>query len=60
MASGCVELKNILQLMKLLKDAHKRGVQLPPLKDKVRDMIFEISSTRTRISFETAMTELGP
>lgn len=53
------ELKNILQLMKLLKDAHKQGVQLPLLKDKVLGMIFEISSTRTRISFETAMTELG-
>lgn len=56
---SAVELKEILELMRLLKDAERDGVRLPLLKDKVLAMIFEISSTRTRVSFESAMTQLG-
>ncbi|HZW97693.1 MAG TPA: ornithine carbamoyltransferase, partial [Bacillota bacterium] len=53
------EIRGVLELAKTLKDAWKEGVRLPLLKNKTLAMIFEISSTRTRISFETAMADLG-
>ncbi|WP_434675965.1 ornithine carbamoyltransferase [Pseudomonas sp. D3-10] len=42
-----------------LKDLRKRGVLFEPLKNRVLGMIFEKSSTRTRISFEAGMIQLG-
>lgn len=42
-----------------LKENLKKGEEHPELKGKTLAMVFEKRSTRTRISFETGMTQLG-
>jgi ornithine carbamoyltransferase len=53
------ELLVLLQRAKEIKTGLKSGEQYMPLVGKTLGMIFEKSSTRTRISFEVGMTQLG-
>lgn len=53
------EVQEILTLAKELKAKQKAGVEHHLLKGKTLGMIFEKSSTRTRVSFETGMYQLG-
>lgn len=53
------ELKALLHRAIKLKAMQRNGVVYAPLKNKVLAMIFEKSSTRTRVSFETAMAHFG-
>lgn len=53
------ELKQIIDRAIALKNALRSGVIEEPFKNKVLGMIFEKSSTRTRVSFEAGMTQLG-
>lgn len=53
------ELLDLIQLTRMIKEADKQGATPKLLKDATLAMIFEEPSTRTRISFEVAMTVLG-
>ncbi|MEM0088301.1 MAG: ornithine carbamoyltransferase [Archaeoglobaceae archaeon] len=53
------EILSILELAERVKEDRKKGVFKELLKNKTLAMIFELPSTRTRVSFEVAMLELG-
>lgn len=53
------ELNTLIHRAIELKQMHQRGEVYQPLKNKVLAMIFEKSSTRTRVSFESAMVQFG-
>ncbi|MDO7653398.1 MAG: ornithine carbamoyltransferase, partial [Porticoccus sp.] len=53
------ELQQLLNRAIELKTAHRNGTAEQPFSGKVLAMIFEKSSTRTRVSFEAGMAQLG-
>jgi len=53
------ELRALIYRAIKLKAMQKQGVIYEPLKNKVLAMVFEKSSTRTRVSFETGMIQFG-
>lgn len=53
------EILDILNIAKRLKNEVKKGVYSSLLQHKTLGMIFEKNSTRTRVSFETGIYQLG-
>jgi len=53
------ELSELIQRAIQMKQQWKSGDVTQPLKQRTLAMIFEKSSTRTRVSFETGITQLG-
>lgn len=56
---SATELKQVIQRAIELKKLHRQGNAGEPFKNKVMGMIFEKSSTRTRVSFEAGMAQMG-
>jgi ornithine carbamoyltransferase len=53
------EIDHLLERTKLLKERCKKGIPYAPLISKTLCLVFEKASTRTRLSFEVAMHQLG-
>ena len=50
---------HLFERMRIIKDRFKRYVTYQPLIDRTLAMVFEKASTRTRVSFEAGMYQMG-
>ncbi len=50
---------HLFERMRIIKDRFKRYVPYQPLVDRTLAMVFEKASTRTRVSFEAGMYQMG-
>jgi ornithine carbamoyltransferase len=53
------ELEHLFERTRWIKDRFKRYELYQPLRDRTLAMVFEKASTRTRVSFEAGMNQLG-
>ena len=53
------EYAHLFARMRIIKDKFKRYVPYQPLADRTLAMVFEKASTRTRVSFEAGMYQMG-
>ena len=53
------ELQHVFERTRLIKDRFKRYEVYQPLADRTLAMVFEKASTRTRVSFEAGMYQMG-
>src|ERR1051326_8186348 len=56
---GSREINDVLQLAKKFKKGRGKAGQKQPLKRQIWALIFNKASTRTRVSFEVGIRELG-
>ncbi len=56
---GRDEIEHVFTRTKVIKDRFKNYVAYQPLADRMLAMVFEKSSTRTRVSFEAGIHQLG-
>jgi ornithine carbamoyltransferase len=56
---GRDELEHLFRRTKVIKDRFKNYVTYQPLVDRMLALVFEKSSTRTRVSFEAGIYQLG-
>ncbi|MCP9470133.1 MAG: ornithine carbamoyltransferase [Nitrospira sp.] len=58
-ALACRQIDDLLRLAGLLKTKQRRGIPHRLLSGKTLGLLFQKPSTRTRVSFESGMTQLG-